>query len=478
VTPPVYELAIRGGIVVTPSATLRTDIGISAGRIATIGHVEAARNSVDAAGLLVLPGAVDGHTHLDIALGAASWGGAAEWRAADEMRSADDYFLGTVAAACGGVTTIVDYAKQEGGQSLVATVEARRERARDQAVIDYGFHLMPMDLSEETFTEIPRLIAAGYPSFKIMMEFTDDAQVIRVMRTASEAGGLTMVHCGNTAIDADAARQLAVDGPIPARSYPDAKPIAGELEGVRRALSFAAYTRAPVCLVHISSGAAAASIAEARSHGVPVWAETRPCYLLLTRERYGDASPRHLMYMGYPPLRERDSVDALWAAVRDGTIDTIASDHVGWTIQQKLLGDADFTRLPMGLPSLETQLGALYSEGVGAGRLELRRFVELMSSNPARLLGLYPRKGAIAVGSDADLALVDPELRHMVRSEELHGGAGHDPLEDMSFTGWPVMTIARGEVIARDGAFVGRRGRGQFLMRRAFSSDEARMTAL
>lgn len=458
------DLAIRGGVIVTPEGVLDADIGIAAGRFVSVGIVGPAREEVSAVGLLVLPGGVDAHTHIDHV-----------WRGphGEEVRSPDNYFSGTVAAAFGGVTTIVDYCTQGRGQSLREAVESKRREAQGQAVIDYAFHLIPTDFSESGLAEIGEMVGHGYPSLKVFMHRLDDSQMLRTMRAVSRAGGLTMMHCENAAIDADARASRSIDGRTPARLYAETKPVASELEGTRRAISFCEYTRAPVCLVHVSSSPAIAAIREAKAALLPLWAETRPCYMLLSSQRYEEPSPRHLMYTGYPPLRDQESVADLWLAVRDRAIDMVASDHVGYTIAQKQLGEEDVTKLPQGVPSLETQLGALYSEGVGAGRISVSRLVDLVSATPARLLGLYPRKGLIAPGSDADLVLLDPTKRKTVAVSDMHGGSDFEPLEGMSFVGWPVVTISRGEVIVRGGEFVGTRGRGQLLERSTFSVETA-----
>ncbi len=455
------ELAIRGGTTVTERQTVRQEVGVSGGRVVALGEVGPAQQELDATGSFVIPGAVDGHTHLDYQ------------RDPTGPRSVDDYYFGTLAAAFGGITTVVDYARQPQGVGLVDAVQRRIELASQHAVVDFGFHLIPTDHTEATLREIPDVVQAGFPSFKVFLHRVDDGQVLRLLQHVAAASGLTMVHCESLAINDDAAARVLAAGRSPARRWADARPVATELLGLARATELVAYCGAPVCVVHVASAAAVHAVSVAQSRGLPMWAETRPCYLLLTDDRYDEPPPRHLMYTGYPPLRDTASVQALWSALSSNVIQTIASDHGGWSLEQKLVGDPDITRLPQGLPSLETQMAAVYSEGVNAGRLDINRFVAVTATEPARLLGLYPKKGELAVGSDADIVLLDPKLERRVALSELHGRVDYEPLDGLQFRGWPIVTISRGEIIVRDGQFVGQRGRGQLVGRNAFDRELA-----
>lgn len=447
------DLVIRHGTIVTAEEQLEADIGIQDGVVVEIGSVGPARHEVDATGLQVLPGGVDVHTHLD------------SQPSRDGPRSPDDYYSGTVAAACGGVTTIIDYARQYPDMDLASTIDHWQARADGNAVIDYGFHLIPTDFSQATLDQIPALIEAGFPSFKIFMMRVADDDVLRMLRVLGSAGGLAMLHCESAPVDADAYRRLAAAGQLSARFWPEARPQASEYEASGRAVDYCAYTGSPIYIVHVSCAEAVERLRAGKAKGLPIAVETRPCYLLLSRDRYEEDSPQYLMYTGYPPLREVADIDALWAALADRTIDTVASDHAAWALDQKVSGADDFTRLPIGLPSLETQMRAIYSEGVSKGRIGVQRFVEVMSTNPARLLGLYPQKGTLAVGSDADVVLFDPRRRETIRYASLHSRCGYEPCEGLECLGWPVLTIARGEIVARDGEFVGQCGYGRLLRR-------------
>lgn len=450
------DLAIRHGTVVTATDTFAADVGVEAGRIVELGRVGSATNEIDATGLLVLPGGVDVHTHLDMQT--APGGG----------RSPDDFYSGTVAAACGGVTTIVDYARQYPGVTLADTIADWEQRARDKAVIDYGFHLIVADPSPATLDEIPRMVDAGFPSFKIFMQRHHDVDVLRIMRAASDNGGLSMVHCESAAMDDDAHERLSRAGSVSARSWTAARTVAGEAEATARAIAYADYAGAQIYIVHVSSAAALEPIRRARAAGQRLLAETRPCYLLLTSERYDEPEPDYLKYTGYPPLREPSDRDALWQALRDGVLNTVGSDHAAWSLEQKVAGSADVNTLPVGLPGIEVQTRAIFSEGVSQGRISAQRFVQVMSAEPARLLGLAPRKGTIAPGADADLLLLDPRRRAEVRYADLQHRCGYEPCEGLDCLGWPVMTLSRGEIIAREGQFLGHPGRGE-LIRRARS---------
>jgi dihydropyrimidinase len=385
-------------------------------------------------------------------------------------RSPDDFYSGSVAAACGGVTTIVDYARQYPGVSLADTLDDWQRRAQGKAVIDYGFHLIVAEPTPATLAEIPRMVEAGCPSFKIFMQRQRDVDILRIMRAVASHGGLSMVHCESAAMDEDAHDRLMEAGSASARYWAMARPIAGEAEAAARAIAYADYSDAPIYIVHISSEAALEPIRIARMAGRRVLAETRPCYLLLTSERYTEPDPEYLKYTGYPPLRESSDQAALWRALGDGVLDTVGSDHAAWSLDQKVAGSGDVSTLPVGLPGIEVQTRAIFSEGVSKGRISVQRFVEVLSTAPARLLGLAPRKGSIAPGADADLLLLDPRKRATVRYADLQHRCGYEPCEGMECVGWPVMTLSRGEVIARDGQFVGQAGRGQLLRRTRFAA--------
>jgi dihydropyrimidinase len=450
---PPLDLAIRGGTIVTATETRRADIGIAGGQIVAIGEVGDAPVEHDAGGLLVLPGVVDPHTHLD-----------AQFRQGGPS-TADDFLSGTEAAACGGVTTIIDYARQFPGQTLADGIQEWTTRAAAKALIDYSFHIVVTDFSDATLAEVPALLADGFPSVKAFMMRITDAELLRLMTASAAAGGLVMAHAENAwALDYQQAKLFA-EGRRSARWYVDSRPEIGEAEATARAIDYADLTGATVCVVHLSCDAALQRVREAKVRGSRPWIEVRPCYLLLDADRYTAPGVDPLTLSGCPPLRSTWNLDRLWAGLADGAIDVVGSDHCSWTLAEKLVGAEDFSQIPHGIPALETQLPTLWSVGVGGGKLPANRLVEAMATAPARLHGLLPRKGTIAVGSDADIVLLDPNRQETVSQARLHSRAGYEPCEGMEVVGWPVATYSRGELIARNGEIVGRPGRGQLLKR-------------
>ncbi|HYB40742.1 MAG TPA: dihydropyrimidinase, partial [Candidatus Methylomirabilis sp.] len=385
------DLVVRGGTVITATDGFAADVGVRAGRVAAIaGALPPGEREIDARGLLVLPGGVDVHTHLDVDVGG--------------VHTADDFESGTAAAACGGVTTICDYAWQERGQSLMRAVETWKAKAEGRAHIDYGFHVIVSDATDATLAEIPRLAEAGYPSLKVFMinEFgIGDEALIRVLAAAKQAGALVNVHAENGDMLDHCARTLLAAGRRSPRYYAESRPALAEAEATRRAIDYAALVGAEVYIVHLSCAGALEAVSAARKRGVRVWAETRPIYLALTQDRYEVDGTEAAKLVGAPPLRTGLDQAALWDGLRAGDIQAIGSDNTSWTVEQKAAGAQDFTRVPYGVPGLETEMRVIYSEGVAKGRISLQTFVGAFSTSPARLFGLYPRKGTIAVGSDA-----------------------------------------------------------------------------
>jgi dihydropyrimidinase len=449
----VLDLAIRGGTVVTAEATTRADVGIADGRVAELGSVGDARDEIDASGLLILPGVVDAHTHLD-----------AQFQQ-NGARTADDFESGTIAAACGGVTTVIDYARQYPGRTLAQAIQDWQARAAGRAVIDYSFHVVVTNFSDRTLADVPALLADGFPTVKAFMMRISDGELLRLMRAAAEAGGLVMAHAENAWVLEHRRQELFAQGKRAARWYVDSRPELGEAEATARAIDYAELTGADVCVVHLSCDAALERVRAAKARGSRARAEVRPCYLLLDADRYTAPGAEPLHYSGCPPLRPAWNLDRLWAGLADGTLDTIGSDHCAWTMEDKSVGRDDFTLIPHGIPALETELPSLWTAGVVGGKVTANRLVEAMATAPARLHGIYPRKGTIAVGSDADLVLFDPNREETIAEARLHSRTGYEPCEGMRCRGWPTLTLSRGEVIARDGELVGAPGRGRLLRR-------------
>ena len=450
-----YDLVVRGGLVATASDVVVADLGIRGGRIATIdAGLAASAQEIDARGLVVVPGGVDVHTHLDLDLG--------------NMRTADDFESGTAAAACGGVTTICDYAWQTKGVGLAQTIATWKAKAHGRAHIDYGFHVILSEATDDRLSEIPALVAAGFPSLKVftIREFglADDA-LLRVLRAARGAGALVNVHCENSEMLDLAQADLVGAGRTDPRHYADSRPALAEIEATRRVIDYAELVDAEVYIVHMSCSGAADAVRAARKRGLRVWGETRPIYLGLTQDAYAKGGVEAAKVCGAPPLRTEADVTALWDALRAGDIQTIGSDNTSWTVAQKAEGANDFRKVPYGVPGLETEMRIVYSEGVARGRISLQTFVAAFATTPAKLFGLYPRKGTIAVGSDADLLILDPAATQTIDERALHSRAGYDPFNGFTVRGVPRVTLSRGEVVARDGRLLSRPGRGQLVLR-------------
>ncbi len=456
------DLAILGATAVTPDAIKLADVGIRAGKIASIaepGKLEAATESIDARGTLLLPGAVDPHTHLDAEMFGAT--------------TADDFESGTIAAAAGGVTSIVDYAFQAPGGSLSEAISKWDDKAHSRAIIDYAFHVAILDPTPEVIAEIPKVVERGVTSFKIFMMrgFEERARdFLRAFKMAADSRALLTIHAEDEHLIGYCTERLLGAGNRGVAHFAASRPSLSEAAAVLRGLKMTELTGAPAYFVHLSSKAAIDEIRRARRNGRSraVLAETRPIYLYLTQEKF--LEPQGEKYVGYPPLRERADVDAIWEALADGTVDVVATDHCSWPLERKTAPDR-FTRIPPGMSNLETLVPMLYSEGVVKRRISLPRMVELVATNPAKIFGLYPRKGAIIEGADADLVVFDPEKKVIVHATEMHSRADYDPFEGCEVIGWPRMTISRGEVIVSARKPNARAGRGRFLPRAPFSSE-------
>src|SRR5262247_2571550 len=451
-----HELVVRGGMVVTATASFHADVGIDAGRITALTpSLPPGRSEIDATGHLVLPGGVDVHTHLDAEVGG--------------IRAVDDFESGTAAAACGGVTTICDYAWQARGQTLTAAVEAWKTKATGRAHVDYGFHVIVGDASDATLAEIPRLVDMGYPSLKVFMinEFgLGDEALLRIFEAARKAGVIVNVHAENGDMLDHCTRTMLAAGRRDPRYYAQSRPAAAEAEATRRAIDYAALVDAEVYIVHLSCADALEAVSAARKRGIRVWAETRPIYLALTQDRYAVGGTEAAKFVGAPPLRSGLDQAALWDGLRSGDIQAIGSDNTSWTVEQKAAGARDFTRVPYGVPGLETEMRVIYSEGVSKGRIPLQTFVAAFGTDPPRICGLFRIQGADAVGSDADFVLFDPARDSVVDERQLHSRAGYDPFHGFQLSGGPVMTVSRGEIVARGGQLLSRPGRGRHLLRR------------
>jgi len=453
--PSTTTLLIQSGTLVTPEGIFQADLLVQGERIKAIGRglpVAHDTRMIDAEGCYVLPGVIDAHTHIALDTGI--------------YRTPDDWFVGTRAAACGGVTTVVDFATQFPGQTLREAVEARLEEARE-AVIDYALHVMVTDLPPGRERKLADLVDMGTPSIKLYTTYrpnyyADDATILRLLEAAADIGLLPLVHCENDALVTAQTEALVAAGEIGWRYHGHSRPALAEQEAVQRVLFLAEAAGCPVHIVHCSTARSVALVVEARDNGRIVTCETCPQYLLLDSAAY--EGPEPWRYILQPPLRDPDEPDRLWALVEAGAVDMITTDHCDYTLAQKTAAD-DFTRTPGGLPGLETLLPLMYTYGVAEGRLSLSQLVALLSANPARVWGLWPRKGALLPGSDADIVIYDPEPEGVIRAEDLHHLAGYTPYEGLRVQGRVRATISRGQIIYREGRFTGRRERGEFVAR-------------
>jgi len=455
---PEFDLAVVGGEVVLASGTTLTNIGVSEGVIAAIGtQPMRARRVIDAHGRLVLPGGVDSHCHLD----QQPWEG---------RSTADDFRSGTLAALCGGNTTIIPFAMQMRGQSLTDVVRDYHQRAGPKAHIDYAFHLVIGDPTPQVLQhELPELIEAGCTSIKLFLTYEglklDDYEVLNVLEIARREGLMIMVHAENDACIRWLTERLLERRKTQLKYHVVAHPALGEREATYRAISLAELVDTPILIVHVSAASVVEEIRRAQARGLPVYAETCPHYLFLSSEQIDTCDFSGTKYICSPPPRERANQPAMWEGILDGTLAVLSSDHSPWNFTDKISGGphTPFHKVPNGIPGIETRLPLLFSAAREDGRLSLERFVEITTTTPAKLYGLYPRKGVIAVGSDADLAIWSPEKRVTIRNAMLHHAVDHTPYEGVEVKGWPTTTIARGEVLCDEAHASSVAGRGRFL---------------
>jgi dihydropyrimidinase len=390
---------------------------------------------------------------------------------AGEITSADDFETGTRAAAFGGTTTVVDFATPEPGESLLSALETWRRKAEGRASVDYGFHMAVREVGETTLAEMARLVRdEGVTSFKLYLAYpgvlqVDDAAFFRALLGARECGALTLVHAENGGVIDVLVKRALAGGETAPRYHALTRPPEAEAEATARAIALAAMAGAPLYVVHLSCAAALAHVAAARDQGFPVFAETCPQYLFLSIADYDRPDFEGARYVMSPPLREAADQEALWRGLAGGDLQVVATDHCPFTLADKERGRHDFSRIPNGAPGIETRMVLLWDGGVRAGRIDAQRFVALTAAGPARIFGLWPRKGTIAVGSDADLVIWDPERETRLSVETLHMRVDYNPYEGRVVRGGPVVVMSRGDVIVDHGEWKGRSGRGQFLKR-------------
>ena len=456
------DLKIVNGTVVTAAETYKADVGIDNGRIVEIaGKIkDETTETIDARGLYVTPGGVDMHTHLEMPFGGTV--------------SSDDFESGTIAAAFGGTTTVVDFAIQGKGASLKKSLDTWMKKAKGKAVIDYGFHMAITDLKDRVMEEIPDLVAAGVTSFKCFLAYKgalmiDDGAFYRILRQAKKAGALVMVHAENGDVLDVLINDHLARGKTAPKYHALSRPPAAEAEATGRAIALANMADAPLYIVHLSCREALEKVQEARDKARPVFAETCPQYLLKSFSNYLEPGFKGAKYVMSPPLRDESNWDVLWNGLASNDLQVVSTDHCPFNYNgQKDMGRDSFAAIPNGAPGIEHRFMLMFHEGVNKKRFGLNRFVELVSTAPARLFGLYPRKGAVTVGSDADLVLFDPKAPFRISARTHHQNVDYTPYEGFKGNGVPKIVLSNGRVIIRDGEFTGEIGAGSFLKRQPF----------
>src|SRR5258707_1424865 len=458
------DTLIVNGIVVTAVDTYAADGAISDGKIVSLGQNLAGENAakiIDAGGKYVMPGGIDVHTHLDMPFGGTT--------------SSDDFETGTRAAAVGGTTTLIDFAIQYKGQTLRTAFDGWMRKASGKAVCDYAFHCIITELADAQLEEMNALVREGVTSFKLFMAYPgvfmlDDASIFKALRDTSKNGGLVCMHAENGgAIDVIVQQALA-EGKKAPKYHALTRPTTAEAEAVSRAIALAEMAGAPVYIVHLSCNEALEKVREARDRGLPVYAETCPQYLYLSLDNFDAPGFEGAKYVFTPPLREKWHQEKLWNGLKRDHLQVVSTDHCPFCFkEQKELGRGDFTKIPNGGPGVEHRMSLIYSGGVAAGRFSVNRFVELVATTPAKLFGLYPQKGTIAVGSDADLVIFDPKRKHTISAKTHHMRVDYSMFEGIQVTGMPDVVLSRGRVVVERDKFLGRAGGGEFLRRAAYA---------
>ena len=456
------DLLVKNARVVTGSETFESNIGVEDGMIEAISPTlePSGAEVYDARGKIVIPGGIDAHTHMELKVTGTA--------------SADDFYTGTVAAACGGITTIVDFVDTQPGETLLSALADYRGRADRKVAVDYGLHMMLKGQNLPEIDRIPDLVREGVPSFKVYTAYKrrglmlEDADISKVMEKVSAAGGLLAVHAESERIIQRLIEKNLAAGNTETRYHALSRPPEAEAEAIFRVTQLAKAASARVYIVHLSSRAGKREVENARLRGTKVFAETCPHYLVLTDEVYEWENRRNFVMS--PPVKKADDRAALWEGLAPGgVIETVGSDHCPFTSAEKDRGEEDFTKIPNGVPGTEAIVPLLYSEGVRKGRISMLDLVRVTSGAPAARFGLSPSKGSISVGADADFVVIDPSKRVRMTVDAMHSKIDYSIYDHITTEGYPVLTVSRGEVIMEDGEFVGERGRGRFVPRRAGS---------
>ncbi len=451
-------ILIRGGRIITAADDYNADIFIVGDQIEMIGRdlpVQPDR-TIDARGQYVIPGGIDAHTHMELPVGS--------------VVASDDFETGTIAAAHGGTTTIIDFATQAPGGTLHAALDTWLAKAEGKAVIDYGMHMIISDLPEERLAEMDALVREGVTSFKMFTAYPerlqlDDGAIFEAMQRTRENGGLVMMHAENGSVIDYLVGKFISEGKTAPNYHLLSRPHETEADATQRVILLAQLAGVPVYIVHVSSHLAMQAIRRARRHGLPVFGETCPQYLALAYEQYADGSFDGAKFICSPPIRERANQEPLWEALARDDLQTVATDHCPFWLRDKELGRGNFSKMPNGVPGVENRMHIVYQGGVVLRGWSMNRMVQVSSTVPAKLFGLFPRKGAIAVGSDADIVLWDPERKYIISAKTQFTRVDYNPYEGVQISGSPSLVMARGRVIFENDVFLGKRGQGEYLRR-------------
>jgi len=456
------DLIVKNGEIVTASDRYTADIGVSDGKIVTIAQDLSIGNGtkvIDAKGKYVFPGCIDVHVHLQLPFSGTI--------------SADDFENGTKAAACGGVTAVLDFAIQTKGSSIMEAVEARRAEADPKVCVDYGLHAAITDWNDKTQKEIKKVIDYGIPTFKMFMIYknegwmADDGMLFNALEETAKLGGHIGVHAESVdVLDMLIDRYAKEKEKWGAYGHTLSRPCYTEEEAIIRAIKWAEVTGGQLYIVHMSTGEGADAVHLAKQRGVKVFAETCPQYLLLDDEVFKRKNGH--LFATCPQIKKPHDSERLWQGLMNGDVQVVATDTCTFTTEQKAAWKGDFTKIPFGMPGVETMVPLMFTEGVGKRGFTMNQLVALVSTNPAKLFGMYPAKGTIAIGSDADLLVFDPEKKVTIRAENLQTNCDWSPFEGWKLVGYPAVTISRGRVVAENGKFVGEVGHGRFLKRKPF----------
>jgi len=457
-----YDLVVKGGTVVTAADTFVADVAVSKGKVAAVGQVAAGdAKVVDARGQIVIPGGIDVHTHFDMPFMGAT--------------TADDFTTGSTAAVFGGTTSVIDFAIQKKGEALRQAFDTWREKAEGKSAVDYAFHMIVTDLPEKQVKEMDKMVDEGVSSFKLFMAYpgifmSDDATIFRALSRTKENGGMICMHAENGGVIDVLVQKALAEGKIEPKYHALTRPMSAEAEATRRAIALAEMAGVPIYFVHLSAGDAMDEVRRARERGQPVFAETCPQYLYLSYDDYERPGFEGAKFVMSPPLRPKGNEERLWKGLVRNDLQVVSTDHCSFCMKVKggkagkELGKKDFSKIPNGAPGVETRMLLLW-DAVSKGKITQNRFVEITSTTPAKLFGLYPRKGHLSPGADADIVMIDPRKKHTFELKNLHANVDYNPYEGKTVDGEITNVFVRGQHMVEGSKLLGRTSHGHFLRR-------------